>query len=68
MAKRTKVETPVENTVVEFELDKVTKNTIRYKEVQEKENERPIMGTVYLRKDIAKEAQSIRLTIERVEE
>lgn len=66
MAKRTKIETtPVENTVVEFELDKVTKNTIRYKEVQANESERPIMGTVYLRKDIAKEAQNIRVIIER---
>ena len=66
--KRTKVEKKApeseELAVVDFALDKETKNTFRYKEVEDDDKARPDMGTIYLTKELANGHKNIRVTIE----
>ena len=62
MAKKTKA--PEELAVVDFKLDKETKNTFRYKEVKEDEDSRASMGTIYLLKSLANGAKKVRVTVE----
>jgi hypothetical protein len=50
--------------VVHFEIEKETKNSVRYKEVP-KEGEAPIVGTLYLQKWFAGNSKNIQLTIEK---
>ena len=66
--KRTKVakKAPeaVELAVVDFTLDKETKNTFRYKEVVDEDDTRASMGTIYLLKSLADGNKNIRVTVE----
>jgi len=50
--------------VVNFEIEKETKNSVRYKEVPE-EGQAPIVGTLYLQKWFAGKSEKIQLTIEK---
>ena len=50
--------------IVKFEIEKETKNSIRYKEVPE-EGQAPIVGTLYLQKWFAGNSKNIQLTIEK---
>lgn len=49
---------------VNFEIEKETKNSVRYKEVPE-EGQAPIVGTLYLQKWFAGSSQNIQVTIEK---
>lgn len=49
--------------VVEFEFEKETKNSVRYKEVPE-HGKPPIVGSLYVQKWFAGNSKSLRLTIE----
>ena len=51
-------------TVVKFELEKETKNSIRYKEVPD-EGTAPIVGSLYVQKWFAGSSKSIEITIEK---
>lgn len=49
---------------VNFEIEKETKNSIRYKEVPE-EGQAPIVGSLYLQKWFAGSSKNIQVTIEK---
>ncbi|WP_022942982.1 hypothetical protein [Psychromonas hadalis] len=49
---------------VNFEIEKETKNSIRYKEVPE-EGQAPIVGSLYLQKWFAGNSKNIQVTIEK---
>lgn len=49
-------------TVVQFEYEKETKNSVRYKEVPE-EGKAPIVGTLYVQKWFAGTAKNLEISI-----
>lgn len=49
--------------IVRFEVEKETKNSIRYKEIPE-EGKPPIVGSLYVQKWFAGKAQALQITIE----
>ncbi len=49
--------------VLQFELEKETKNSVRFKEIPE-EGKAPILGSLYVQKWFAGSAKSIQVTIE----
>ncbi|GAB3099528.1 hypothetical protein G8770_03355 [Aestuariicella hydrocarbonica] len=51
-------------TVVTFEYEKETKNSVRYKEVPE-EGKAPIVGTLYVQKWFAGDAKTLAVSIEK---
>ena len=50
-------------TVLKFEYEKETKNSVRYKEVPE-EGKAPIMGTLYVQKWYAGATKKLEVTLE----
>ena len=52
--------------VVEFEFEKETKNSVRYKEVPN-EGEAPIIGSLYVQKWFVGNTKSISITIDKKE-
>lgn len=48
----------------QFEFEKETKNSVRYKEVPE-EGKAPIMGTIYVQKWFAGSTKSLAITIDK---
>jgi hypothetical protein len=50
--------------VVTFEYEKVTKNSVRYKEVPD-EGTAPIVGSLYVQKWFAGESKTLEVTIEK---
>ena len=50
--------------ILKFKKEKETKNTVRFQEVIE-EGKPPIIGTVYLQKWFAGEAETINISIEK---
>ena len=50
--------------VVKFELEKETKNSVRYKEVPE-EGKAPIVGSLYVQKWFAGSSKNIEISIEK---
>lgn len=48
---------------VNFEIEKETKNSVRYKEIQE-DGKAPIIGSLYVQKWFAGSAKTLQLTIE----
>ncbi len=50
--------------VVNFEIEKETKNSVRYKEVPE-EGQAPIIGSLYVQKWFAGNSKNIQVTIEK---
>lgn len=58
------METLMASTRVQFEFEKETKNSVRYKEVPEA-GKAPIMGTIYVQKWFAGDAKLLELTLER---
>ncbi len=52
------------NKVVNFEIEKETKNSVRYKEVPQ-EGEAPIVGSLYVQKWFAGNSKNIQVTIEK---
>ncbi len=50
--------------VVKFEIEKETKNSVRYKEVPD-EGTAPIVGSLYVQKWFAGNTKSIEITIEK---
>ncbi|WP_166738799.1 hypothetical protein [Psychromonas algarum] len=52
------------NKVVNFTIEKETKNSVRYKEVPA-EGEAPIVGTLYMQKWFAGNSKNIQVTIEK---
>lgn len=51
---------------VQFEFEKETKNSVRYKEVPE-EGQAPVVGTLYVQKWFAGKTKSVAITIEKQE-
>lgn len=51
-------------TIVQFEYEKETKNSVRYKEVPE-EGKAPIVGTLYVQKWYAGNCRSLELSLEK---
>ena len=51
---------------VKFELEKQTKNSVRYKEVPE-EGMPPIIGSIYVQKWYAGDTKNIELTINKLD-
>lgn len=51
-------------TVLNFEYEKQTKNSVRYKEVPEEGNA-PVLGTMYVQKWFAGNSKNIEITIEK---
>jgi hypothetical protein len=51
-------------TVVKFEIEKETKNSVRYKEVPE-EGKPPIVGSLYVQKWFAGSSKNIEVSIEK---
>ena len=49
---------------VKFELEKQTKNSVRYKEVPE-EGKAPILGSIYVQKWFAGSSKNIEITVEK---
>ena len=49
---------------IKFEIEKETKNSVRYKEVP-KEGTAPIVGSLYVQKWFAGNAQNLTITIEK---
>ena len=49
-------------TVAKFELEKETKNSVRYKEVPD-EGTAPIVGSLYVQKWFAGDSKSLEITI-----
>ena len=49
--------------VIQFELEKETKNSVRYKEMPEN-GKAPIMGTLYVQKWFAGNAKTLQISIE----
>jgi hypothetical protein len=54
--------TPVDPITLKFGFEKETQNTFRYKEVVEGED-KPIVGSLYVRKDIAADRKELTVTI-----
>ncbi|WP_298944011.1 hypothetical protein [uncultured Psychromonas sp.] len=52
------------NKVINFEIEKETKNSVRYKEVPE-EGTAPIVGSLYVQKWFAGNSKNIQVTIEK---
>jgi hypothetical protein len=52
------------NKIVNFEIEKETKNSIRYKEVPD-EGQPPIIGSVYVQKWFAGNTKNLQITIEK---
>ncbi|WED27270.1 hypothetical protein L3V77_03270 [Vibrio sp. DW001] len=50
--------------VVQFEYEKETKNSVRYKEVPE-EGTAPILGSLYVQKWFAGNSKSLEITIDK---
>jgi len=50
--------------VVNFEIEKETKNSVRYKEVPD-EGQAPIIGSLYLQKWFAGNSKNIQVSIEK---
>ena len=50
--------------VINFEIEKETKNSIRYKEVPD-EGQPPIVGSLYVQKWFAGNSKNIQVTIEK---
>lgn len=50
--------------IIQFEIEKETKNSVRYKEVPE-EGEAPIVGSLYVQKWFAGNSKKIQVTIEK---
>jgi hypothetical protein len=50
--------------IIQFEIEKETKNSVRYKEVPE-EGEAPIVGSLYVQKWFAGNSKNIQVTIEK---
>lgn len=50
--------------IVDFEIEKETKNSVRYKEVPE-EGQAPIIGSLYLQKWFAGNSKNIQVTIDK---
>jgi len=50
--------------VVNFEYEKETKNSVRYKEVPE-EGQAPIVGSLYVQKWFAGNSKNIQITIDK---
>ncbi len=50
--------------MVKFELEKETKNSVRYKEVPE-EGKAPIVGSLYVQKWFAGSSKNIEISIEK---
>ena len=50
--------------VINFEIEKETKNSVRYKEVPD-EGQPPIMGSLYVQKWFAGNSKNIQVTIEK---
>lgn len=50
--------------IVNFTIEKETKNSVRYKEVPE-EGEAPIVGSLYVQKWFAGNSKNIQITIEK---
>ncbi|MEZ8824702.1 hypothetical protein AB4259_19280 [Vibrio amylolyticus] len=50
--------------IVQFEYEKETKNSVRYKEVPE-EGTAPIVGSLYVQKWFAGESKNLEITIEK---
>ncbi|WP_212655880.1 hypothetical protein [Marinomonas sp. CT5] len=51
-------------TIITFEYEKETKNSVRYQEVPE-EGKAPIMGTLYVQKWFAGTTKNLEITIEK---
>ena len=51
-------------TVLKFEYEKETKNSVRYKEVPE-EGKAPVMGTLYVQKWYAGASRQLEVTLEK---
>ena len=51
-------------TIVKFEYEKETKNSVRYQEVPE-EGKAPMMGTIYVQKWFAGSTKNIEVTIDK---
>lgn len=52
------------NVIVNFEFEKETKNSVRYKEVPE-EGKAPIVGSIYVQKWFAGSSKNIAISIEK---
>lgn len=52
------------NVIVNFEFEKETKNSVRYKEVPE-EGKAPIVGSIYVQKWYAGSSKNISISIEK---
>lgn len=52
--------------VVQFEYEKETKNSVRYKEVPE-EGTAPIVGSLYIQKWFAGDSKTIEVTIDKID-
>ncbi|WP_295891473.1 hypothetical protein [uncultured Vibrio sp.] len=50
--------------IVQFEYEKETKNSVRYKEVPE-EGTAPIVGSLYVQKWFAGDSKNLEITIEK---
>ena len=50
--------------VINFEIEKETKNSVRYKEVPD-EGQPPIVGSLYVQKWFAGNSKNIQVTIEK---
>jgi hypothetical protein len=53
-------------TTIQFEFEKETKNSVRYKEVPE-EGKPPIVGSLYVQKWFAGDTKKMAITLEKVE-
>lgn len=51
-------------TILQFVIEKETKNSVRYKE-QPEDGKAPIMGTLYVQKWFAGNAETLEVTIEK---
>jgi len=52
--------------VIKFEIEKETKNSVRYKEVPA-EGQAPIVGSLYVQKWFAGNAKTLEVTIEKMD-
>ena len=57
-------ETAMSSKVINFEIEKETKNSVRYKEVPD-EGQPPIVGSLYVQKWFAGNSKNIQVTIEK---
>ena len=61
---RIKKGSEMSNVIVNFEFEKETKNSVRYKEVPE-EGKAPIVGSIYVQKWFAGSTKNIAISIEK---